>query len=63
MTKAKGWAIKLDGRILPSWVHVDKTVLESRAKDWPKDLISRSIGVVAVEIVQVKPKNHKEKQP
>lgn len=54
MRKANGWAIKLDGRILPSWVHVDKAVLDSNAKSWPAEHIKRSIEVVPVEIRQIR---------
>ena len=53
MKKATGWAIKLDGRILSSWVHSDESVLAYNAVNWPKDHIKIKIEVVPVDIVQV----------
>ena len=46
------WALRVDGKILASWVHVDKAVLGATTKNFPKPEY-KTVEVIPVRIVSV----------
>lgn len=46
------WALRVDGKILPSWVHIDISVLHAAQKNFPYPEYKK-VEVIPVRILSV----------
>ena len=48
-----GWSIRIDGKILPSWTHADRYILEAAAKREFSSPEYKTVEVIPVRIFSV----------